>query len=320
MKRLFRNIALLILVFLGLNWLASGLFRSQVLSRSVLFRKDIQFENFDDTLTWLLLGDSRIQNDIDPRIVGNCFNYSSANENVFQTYFKLKKIIEQGRKPEYILMNLDYSLLSNKHSNRFKYDSYWSGHMNYFEMVRVKKDWKFIMRYLQGKFFTYAGEYKLLNEFLFSKKARVKSDLIDGFRPRIGDFSKEKNRESTGLEKAEFYLRDGIYMEEQITLYFEKLLELCEVHGIKVVLVMMPMTREFLDGIDRIIPGNTYYRDLGIILNKYTCIESVLNYQEVFSDKPEYFWNPDHMNFRGAEAFTRLLKKDLDEINTTSSF
>ena len=39
-----------------------------------------------------------------------------------------------------------------------------------------------------------------------------------------------------------------------------------------------------------------------------------LNYETVFFDHPEYFYNPDHLNPTGADSVSRLIKIDLKKL------
>ena len=42
--------------------------------------------------------------------------------------------------------------------------------------------------------------------------------------------------------------------------------------------------------------------------------DEIFDYKDLYADKTEYFQNPDHMNTKGSEAFTRKFVTDLSKV------
>jgi hypothetical protein len=76
--------------------LAVYVFKKIIVEKTLLMKKEQQFNEYNDTLKYLCLGDSRIQNAVDTRILENCFNFSTANESYIQTYYNVKKADRRG--------------------------------------------------------------------------------------------------------------------------------------------------------------------------------------------------------------------------------
>jgi hypothetical protein len=310
MNKVFKHIVFFLLVFTAINVLAVYVFKKIIVEKTLLMKKEQQFNEYNDTLKYLCLGDSRIQNAVDTRILENCFNFSTANESYIQTYYKLKKLIEEDYKPKAILLPIDQTSFSEKYASRFKYNYYWVSYIDFFEVAERKKDWQTAFKYVQGKYFPYAGEYKLVNNYLTKGNKDIAENMINGFKPRHKDFANDSNLFLTGQLKARLYLKEGTYWNEVVVSYFKDLLSIAKENNIEVVVLKMPMTKGYLDGAKEFVKNDDFYNRLSELLSEYKNV-TLLDYEKVFINDNSCFWNPDHLNYKGSQLFTKQLKKDL---------
>ena len=91
-------------------------------------------------------------------------------------------------------------------------------------------------------------------------------------------------------------------------------MKLCEEHHIKVTIIKMPLSSEYLDAVYQLKDMKQYYKRIETILSKYNCYQGILDYQTIFTEHPEYFQNPDHLNDDGAKRLSVIIKRDLNPI------
>lgn len=275
--------------------------------------QDKEFENYNDTLKYLMMGNS--YNCINPKILNNSFNYSSPNENYIQTYYKLKSIIEKSNKIlEYVILPFDITYFCPFAAKRFKFDSYWVKYLNYLEIGKIKNDKYFKYKWITGKFFSYAGNYKdiQLTILYHFKVNENENDIVYGYRaPRnFKNFSEETNKMQLAQNKVDLYFTEYKHTDKSLRIYFKKILDICIKNNIKVILIKMPITKEFYTKINERLPVKTLDKEIEPIYSNYTNITQ-LNYLNLFFEHPEYFFNEEHLNPKGADKISGILKNEL---------
>lgn len=315
-KQFFKRLLLFLMLALAINFLLDRLYKGFVVHNLLNNAVDEQFEAYDDTLKYLSLGNSH--NCINTYILDHSFNYMAPGEHYIQTYYKLNHIIEKEKKiPENIILFIDVADFNPVLSNRFEYNSYWVKYLDYFEIARVKGERKILAKWLEGKFFSYAGNYKDI-ELSIIYRIKIKHvELHNGYRPHrdYRNFAEEKDKVKAGKEKVGIYLTREEYLDKDLLYYFEKILRMCLDHHINVILVRIPVTREYYQEASRVIPVDKLYQDLEDSYNKYPNVLHVFDYHDLYFDHPEYFFDADHLNPKGSDLFTIRLKEDLKSLN-----
>jgi hypothetical protein len=274
---------------------------------------DKQFAEFDTTFTYLAMGNSH--NCINTHILPCSFNYGSPSENYIQSYYKLKHILEEtGKKPEYLILQSDPSSFGYKSSDRYEYNSYWIKYIDYIELAKVKKDKDVLGKWLEGSFFSYVGNYKDIQLSIVYRAKFKNVEMYHGYRPHrdYNNFANEPDRQKVARNKAQLISSKGKYFDNTVSVYFEKIIQICQEHGVKVVLVRIPMTREFNEEEAKLVPVDSIYARVDSIASKYQVYQGLLDYHEIFSNYPEFFYDPDHLNVKGSDLFTEQLAKDLE--------
>lgn len=301
-------IALLLLVNVMLDQSFKAFSVHNILNK----RMDEQFAGYTDTLKYLSMGNSH--NCVNTYLLEKSFNYGSPSENYIQSYYKLKHILEHsGKKPEYLLLQADISTYGAKIANRYEYNSYWIKYIDYPELARIKNDRQVLTKWLEGKFFSYAGNYKDV-QLSIVYRIKIKTlEMHNGFRPHrdYRNFAQEPNRQQLAWDKAQLFSTQGVYFDPTIKAYFKKILQLCDDYEIKVYLIRYPVSQEFYTEETRIVPAWKLYPEVERIASGYTSYLGTLDYHNLFFDHPEYFFDPDHLNIKGSDLFTLKLADDL---------
>jgi hypothetical protein len=301
------------ILLLTVNFFLDNLYKSTITAASIEGRKDNQFDNYNDTLKYLLLGDSHIQNAIDPRILKNSFNYSSANENYIQTYYKLKTIVKKKNKtPECIVLPIDISSFSGFRSDRFKYDAYWIRFMDYFELKKEKNNWDFISKWLSGSFFSYAGNYETIFRYILVSRNTL-GELHFGYKARYEKLSEKNDKFEFSERRAKLYLDSTNYFDRDLSLYFQNILSFCNSNNIEVILIRLPIDEHYYKIAGKLIPINKYYEKIDAIISEHKNICYKIDYHNLFFGKQEFLRNPDHVNFKGAPIVSQMLLEKLNK-------
>ncbi|MBT3208196.1 MAG: hypothetical protein HN704_03600 [Bacteroidetes bacterium] len=304
-----------ILILLIANVFMDFAYKAFCNSQRYVSKKDALFESLNSPPKYLLIGDSHVQNAVNPQIFKSSFNYSSPNENYIQTYYRLKFLIENRINiPEKIILPLDLSSFTYFRSERFKYDSYWIKYIDYFELNNVKKESnknnnnKYIKKWVGAKFFSYAGQFDFLTTLILAKESKFSEEYL-GYKPRYADFSNKMHNLKKIKDRVRLYFPDNRIFDADLAMYFEKILKICEENNIELLLFRMPLTQQYYNGVADIFDIDNYYAKIIEITKKYDNVVEVPDYQKVFFEHPEYFRNPDHMNHTGASIFSEMLNK-----------
>ena len=314
-----RKFAIRLLLFLVLalavNFLLDRAFKAFSVHNSVNRMMDEQFAAYDDTLKYLAMGNSH--NCVNTYILPNSFNYGSPSENYIQSYYKLKHILEKsGKKPEYLLLQADISCFGPKIARRYEYNSYWIKYIDYIELAKVMKTKNVAFKWFEGRFLSYAGNYKDIQLSILYRIKFRKLEMYHGYRPHrdYRNFANEKDRKRVAWNKANLVLSKQGYFDPTIRVYFDKILQICQEHGVKVILLRFPETKEFFEEEIRMVPVGRLYSEIDSIASKYAVYQGIINYQDMFFEHPEYFFDPDHVNVEGTDIFTKKLAEDLEKL------
>lgn len=303
------------LVLIAVNMLLDQSFKAFSVHNILNETMDAQYDAYNDTLDYLAMGNSH--NCINTYILPNSFNYGSPSESYIQSYYKLKSILEEkGKKPKTLLLQADLSSFGEKISNRFEYNSYWIKYIDYVELSKVKGDNGILFKWVEGKFFTYAGNYKDIQLSIVYRVKMKNLEMHHGYRPHrdYRNFANDPNKRRSAWNKAQRILSKENYFDPAISYYFDKILALCQEHDVQVVLIKYPLTKEYSKEERMIVPATEIEKGIEQIASKYTVYKGTLDYHNIFFEHPEYFFDPDHLNVKGSDLLTHRIKQDLERI------
>jgi hypothetical protein len=303
-KLFFKKLSVFILLVLAVNALLNVAYNHWMYYFRLSRIQDEQFEAHPDSLKYLMLGNSH--NRIDPAVLGNGFCYIMPKEIYTQTYYKLKYILEKTtKKPENILLSIDPVNFSPRAESELSFDGYWRKYLDYTELARDYHDPGYLMNWLSGNFFSYAGNYR----YVFMSLQFFNADLHE-----IKNGYKEPDRESLGFEIATAYLAS--YSKKSKlgeTKYYCKILALCRQYKIHLILLRMPMTDEYLKYARKLVDLDKLDRDIIDVTRNHCDNYQVFDFRNEFHGKPWYFFNADHVNPAGVNIISLKIKQDLEK-------
>jgi hypothetical protein len=259
----------------------------------------------------IISGSSRALTHYESAIIEKITGYRTFNigRNGSQTDMQLaflKAYLQNNSKPKLVIHNLDlYSFQTSKEIfDPAQYLPYLDQASIYEAIRRVYPDawkWKYLPLYgyvAEDMRFSWLSGLKALAGI------QPREDHVQGFQPRFtpwtGDFEKFRASNPNGVLTA---------IEEQGVRCIEKLIELCQREGIKVLLVYSPEYREI-----QLLERNRdeIFSKIRDICAKYNV--PLWDYSDSrISDDRDYFYNSQHLNADGAKVFSRDLARRLIE-------
>ncbi|MBT8397823.1 MAG: hypothetical protein KJN92_12705, partial [Gemmatimonadetes bacterium] len=279
--------------------------------RAGVHRTDREFWEASDDVSILVIGDSHARNGFDTREIGGSYNLTTSGENFVQTYFKLKAVLAdsaRGRSIHTVVVPFDLHSFSSYKSHRFPEMYFWDRYVDWGEVGRALGDpWGFRIRSLVERAFPYAGNWRILRSWALGSGI-PEQEFEAGFLVERESLTRltPSERAHGPFERAGHHFAGQRHPDPMMLEYFRKILELCEVTGKEVLLVRYPVTDECLAaavdsfGVDPALPGP---EALAARYGHFPLQE----YWRAFGDRPELFFDPDHLNQAGAREFTRML-------------
>ncbi|MEI6884165.1 MAG: hypothetical protein WCO02_06735 [Bacteroidota bacterium] len=311
-KLFFRKLIIFLLLAAGLNFLFNAVYNRWMYYFRLARTQDMQFEAYTGPLEYLMLGNSH--NRINPEIMGNGFCYIMPKEVYAQTYYKLKFILEKtGKRPDNIFLSIDPVNFSPKAGTELTFEGYWTKYLDYAELARVYDDPAYFQYWLTGTFFSYVGNYKyayMSLQFFNADLSKIRNGYIPARDYR--NFAKEPNRETLAYGIATAYLSSYSKKSELgDTRYYIKLLELCRQYNIRLLLLRMPLSDDYLKFAGRMIDMGKLDGEIIELTRKHCDNFEVFDFRNEFHEKPGYFFNADHINPDGVAIVTEKIKASL---------
>lgn len=261
----------------------------------VNYNTDYKLEN--DT-TILILGDSHIEAALNDSIIDNSVNFSSGGSPVFFNYVKLKKIVESNEQISTII--LGYSPINLTGKGFYEVPKMKSMLINYYYLIDYS-DYLDIAKYnFKGLVSGITGVFRSVGDINFRTKINVKNVGIGGFR-------KLPTNTTELLEKdiKDKKLRTG-KSDFVSTKYFFKIIEFCQANGIRLVILNTPIH-------ESLIRKSTQRRmEYNSFMNNLNADFTFWDYEDLhFEDT--YFFDENHLNYKGAEIFSKIINDRLSE-------
>lgn len=314
-KQFVQRFILFISMLIIINLMLDQAFKAFSVHNILNEKLDTQFTEYDDTLKYLAIGNSH--NCVNTYILENSFNYGSPSESFIQSYYKLKHIFEEtDKKPEYVILQSDISSFGPKSADRYEYNSYWIKYVDFIELAKIKKERSVLTKWIEGNFFSYAGNYKDVQLSIVYRTKMKNLEMYHGYRPHrdYRNFANAANKQRAAWNKAQRVLSEDIYFDRTTKVYFEKIMQLCQAHDIKIVMVRYPMTKEYSTEERKIVPAEKLFREIEEIATLYSVYQGTFDYHDLYFDHPEYFFDPDHLNVKGSNLLTERLDDDLKSL------
>ncbi len=310
----FTRAPLFILFFLVFSYAASLFYTNFVMSKSILYRSETQYESYEGNIDTLILGDSHAQKAVDTEIIKDSFNYATSGEIFFQSYYKFKSIIDSERHQiKNLILPLDLHNFTSARAEEQENLYYWKKFIDIKELAEIKnnKSQVFYDYFIKANFFSYLGE---LREIIQSYK-KFKSKLINGFRPVGTGVKRHKSTKKLRERMEAHFPKEVKFVDEFNKTYFKKIIILAKEKNIKVFLVKYPLTRDYLNASYKRAPVDSIDHELSDFINSFNYDQiNILDLREKYAENKNLFYNYDHLNELGARKLSKILAKELNSI------
>jgi len=306
-----QKITVFVITFLLLHAALVGVFFIITSKTSSLVKNQKAFESLKEAPKFLFTGDSHPIRCIEERKIKDSFNLSFYGENPVLTHFRLKYLLERLHiKPKYIFLQTDITRFSADYFNRNENHFFYGKYVNYRELLDAG-----IINYesyLKSYIYTLVPYIELKTVLKKNKMVKNKKG-----RQKFSDFSETQKQINTELfieHKLLSNKPENLYYKDAL-IYFRKTIELCQSHQIKVIGIKYPVTNYYLNTLNHFCGEemlNNPPQDK--ILLEYNI--PIWDFEDLYLNRHDYFFDSHHMNERGKTAFTVVLKnKIINEFN-----
>ena len=118
----------------------------------------------------------------------------------------------------------------------------------------------------------------------------------------------------TARDRAKLHFEDRKPINQEMVLYFNKIIDLCRENNIEIITLQMPVSKEYIKFSDEFKEGKELKLKVRYILANSGCRN--YDYENLYSAQKSLFWSDgDHLTKEGAELFTMHLKNEKDLFN-----
>jgi hypothetical protein len=315
-KKFAQKSFLFLSAFLVISYFLNMLYTNVILSNSVIFRTERQFESVKQDVRILGIGDSHIKYGLHAEYLETSFVIANAAENYIQTYYKLNSYFDDGSLDlALIIMPIDLHSFSSYGKERFENLEFWKKFLNYQELAIQNRDLpRFFNLWLRGEFVFIGGIVETLELIQVNSNEKSVSELVSGYQPKDGDFGEFGKKGELAALRVDYHLRGSNALDPELLDYFFRILALARENNVQVVLVRFPVTAEYYSSAMALPSISDHYENLDLMLaqNGFGSLP-ILNYHDIFWGQSNLFADSDHLNEQGAILFTQIVKGDLDE-------
>lgn len=263
----------------------------------------------------LVIGSSHTQTAILPDSIPALLNISNSSETLYYTYNVLNTLLKNyDIKPDNIILDMPFSSLSSG------MDIYLRDNQMYSKYLPAISDRETTpIFYKNSSFITYwlierSGSLTFDKlKLFFNTFIRHKSALSD-LLPYCGTFyasDKSNLREKVAKDAIKLHYDTGGQIKSDIQAeYLKKIVQLCKERKMHLFLLNTPLHKMYMDR----IPAeflDSYYSEI----NQYISSDNVDFWDYAHFTLPDScFGDSHHLNLKGAQLFTQVVKKKLEEI------
>jgi len=287
MKKFLIQFALYALLFLVLNVILYGI--SYYILNKALFK-------LPESKTVLVIGDSTTECAVNDTIFSASENVSQSGTAYIYSYVKLNRFLEENKHIKLVLLSI--------HAGTLMADDWVYGATSLNEKAP-----QYVYLFGKDEYCTlgkksafYSGMLKMPLTEINTITKSILRNIITYKDLRIGKYRK---LEGTHLNNQTGNVHSAVFEENKLStpqvVYLKKIIDLCKEKNVEVVLITTPMY------------GAKPNDRLNRYLNKNFQDITYLDYSaKNFPD--EYYFDVDHLNYKGAEIFSKEIMMDIDTL------
>ncbi|MBU0580124.1 MAG: hypothetical protein KKA19_03015, partial [Candidatus Margulisbacteria bacterium] len=278
-------------------------------------RKEAEWQEYknhlnNNTLNYAFFGDSHTLNGLNPKYLNNSFNFGFPGEEYTETYYKIRKIIEKDQvEIKNLILEVDIHTFSDfirTDDALFGYLGYYNNFMSINKIAELKKQ-NIIILFLRSKLRIVGNGMEIMSYFMVEP---IQFKL--GWVNLTGDFSVVNRTSLTSIRYKKYFSNNPNLIEKRSFDYFIKTLKFAKKNKMNVIFIKYPISYEFHSELEKNnISEKQYYSALFDRVNKTILDYNILDYYDLFFEHPEYFADPDHLNWQGSEIITKKIVSEL---------
>lgn len=164
--------------------------------------------------------------------------------------------------------------------------------------------------YLSLSVFPYADSVPTLYSTLPRQRERVAREQARLAERRLSEL-RNIDRELAHKVENRYGSRPGI--SPRAVSDFRRVMSICRENGLRVILVRYPISRQYYDALNAAFSYEQMNREVERVVAEWP-EAVVLDYQDLFFERSDLFFDTDHLNPDGQQAFTAQLKSDLERL------
>jgi CubicO group peptidase (beta-lactamase class C family) len=265
---------------------------------------DALFVSDPKPLDVLIVGDSHPMNAVQPSLLGpRASNMAVAGEHILKTHYRLQWLLDTAdRDVKTVVLPFDPHVFSARNTDLFEPEAVWGRYVDFYELgLRKQRLVDYGRMWSKAHLIPYAGELATVEQYL--QKQRAFQDEADPDR-----FAAQPDRamRRPAHEAAADHMGGHDLLDPAMIWAFRTLIRDLEKRGIRVVLVAYPLSHAYSAEVDRLGAREAVRSHvLKPLLQRHDLL--FLDFEELFHDHPEWFYDSDHVNAAGRRAFSRKL-------------
>jgi hypothetical protein len=270
-----------------------------------LTRTDGLFDASPDHLQVLVTGDSHGRNAIGARQLGpDSVSIAMGGGTISKIHYRLQNLLDRGKTVDVVILSADDHVFLHHSTDQFHPIAVWGRHVNYLELATVFDEPKtMVVNAFKTRLMPYADELPIGLSWIRGNRAHFRNEVLGGNMDRWS----RRQQAADSLDRYDKVFGGGEAVVDPVKrALYDRTIEDLHSRGIQVVLVRFPLmgvhnkhliargVREAAQAqVDEIMA------DERIVL---------LDFHELYHDRPELFHDVDHLNVGGRQKFSVLLR------------
>lgn len=279
------------------------------------------FEAVMDETSFLVLGDSHPQNSVYTPGIPGAYNFSSSGESYVLTYSKMRHYLKsENLDLDVVVMPISLHTFAGYRIKRIgKQDpAFWAQFVDFIQLGRETGQMEYFLTSRLKAEFAYLGGLDDIFAVANHESSWTSDRLDQGYISYTEKFSdwEEDSQVEQGIKRAAFHFEEVAYIDPLVVTYFNRLLDLLEEEGVKMVFISYPSTQFYREAAAEYFPVADHISRMEALLEGREDV-LILDYHALLPDRNDLFTNADHLNTDGARIFTQILLADLEENGIT---
>ena len=300
-------------VFGFLVFFVSFLIYLEILNSSFFVKRLDAYTTLDDFLKeknnieTVFLGSSHFYKGINTDEIGQkVFNLSFGGRNYFTLYYFLKAHIKNMPSLKRIILEADHHNFTS-YVSEVSINHPFIKYVDFFELLKIKGPLFILSRV---NYLTVLDE-RLGKSFFIDNALGY---LISNHKLSLFQTIWLSRVVKTARDRAKLHFEDRKPINQEMVLYFNKIINLCRENNIEVITLQMPVSKKYIKFSDEFKEGKELKLKVRDILANSGCKN--YDYENLYSAQKSLFWSDgDHLTKEGAELFTMHLKNEKDLFN-----